>query len=156
MIHSKFLESRDGLPISHSSLMGSGKGSAGWSPTEVEDGLNNGDLKNGVHLASSISMSPLAPSCHVPSVLVSLPVAVMKYHNKSNVREKRFILLTVPAYSSSLQGRQGIRDAKQPAGHIIFTVRSTAVNECIPMLSSSLLYSYTTQHLLPREWCHPQ
>lgn len=37
-------------------------------------------------------------------VLVRFPLTVIKYLNKSNIREKRLIWLTVPGYSSLLQG----------------------------------------------------
>lgn len=42
------------------------------------------ETKNGIELGSSISVSPLALSHHVPGGLVSLLVAVIKYRNKSN------------------------------------------------------------------------
>jgi hypothetical protein len=37
---------------------------------------------------SWVPIRPLEPSSHFPSVLASFPVAGMKYHNKSNLREK--------------------------------------------------------------------
>ena len=109
-----------------------------------------------LRMGSSISLSALAPSRHVPRVLVSLLVAVMKYCNQSNQREQRLIWLKVPGYSSSLPRKQGVRNSKQPTGHIIATVRSSAGTECIPVLSSPSLHSYTIQDTLPSEWCQPQ
>lgn len=43
----------------------------------------------------------------VTHVLVSLPVAVIKYQNKSSLREKGFIWLRIPGSSPSLRSSQG-------------------------------------------------
>lgn len=46
-------------------------------------------------------------------VLISFPVAIIKYFDKSHLREKAFIWLTVPSYGPSLPGRQNGRNLKQ-------------------------------------------
>lgn len=118
----------------------------------VEDGLSSGDCKNGFELGSSISRKS---SGSFPPCAQGLSVIAGCCDEISEQKQLKGAEVDLAHSSRSLQGRQGIRNTKQPTGHIIAAVRNRAGTECITVLSLPSLHSYTIQDPLPREWCQP-
>lgn len=84
---------------------------------------------------------------HSMCVLASFPVAVIKYSNKSNLREERFVSVHSSRIWPVVMEKQRQQEL-EAAAHTTSTVRKQ-------LLLSSLLHLHSPGSQLG-EWCHPQ
>jgi hypothetical protein len=81
------------------------------------------------------------------SILVSFPVAVRKFPEKSNVREKEFVLAHISMIPPIMVGKQ----EPGATGYIVSTFRRQRAKNA----GTHLTFSLNSPGSLPGEWCHP-
>lgn len=107
-----------------------------------------------LHSADSVPLSPNFCFLKYPDFTA---FAVTKYQDKKRLKRegagrRGLFQLTIPGYSPSFQGNQGIRQVS----HVISTDKSREIKACMVELNLLSPLSYSpVQDPKPRGWCHP-